>query len=213
MRIIRFDHISYIAANKEKENILSSFAERKLKFVEVKIENLNSKQMLMRKKDQKKHDLYFFEGGGMDVEVIFYDDVSGKSDIRLDTDTIYAECMDLERTASYFQKIGIAAEKRFRQGMVYNLKGWLGKKDTWLEIQKQTKFQEVFLDDEGYGCVALLVDSLSDLRNLSDERNLVTRVEPINIYQRHLDVCFWKNMDLNIIFEFITAGKGQYEFY
>lgn len=212
MRIIRFDHISYIAANKDKEKVFmrfaDHFADKKLKFSEIGIENLDSKKLLMCRKDQKTHDLYFFEGGGLDIEVILYNEISGKSKVRLGSDTIYASCMNLEAIAACFQKIGIAEEKRRGQEIVYNLKGWLGKQNIYLEIQEHVKSREAYLDDEGFGCVTLLVDSLSGLEEISDSKNLVTKAERITINKRQLDVCFWKNTELNIIFEFITAGKG-----
>lgn len=213
MRIIKFDHISYVAENKDKENILKSFAGRKLKFSETGVENQNSKKLLMRRKDQKYHNLYFFEGGGMDIEVILYDNIGGKSKVELKTDAICAKCVDLERIANCFRKIGMPEGEWREQTLVYNFKGLLGKQDIYLEIREQDKSQEIYLDDEGYGCVALLVDSLSGLEKISDSQNMITEVERMRINQRLLDICFWKNTELNIIFEFITAGKGSYGFY
>lgn len=71
MRIIKFDHISYIAASENKEKILKKFTGRKLKFSELGIANLESKNLLMCRKGQKVHDMLFFEGG-VSILKLFY---------------------------------------------------------------------------------------------------------------------------------------------
>ncbi len=207
MRIIKFDHISYIAASENKEKILKKFTGRKLKFSELGIANLESKNLLMCRKDQKVHDMLFFEGEGINIEVILYDKISRRSQVQLGVDTIYAECTNIGKIATCFNEIGITDGRRTKKGIIFNLKGWLDKKDIYLEINEQAKSMDTYLDYEGYGCVTLLVDSLSGLNVISDAENLVTQAESINVNQRSLDVCFWKNTGLNIIFEFITAGK------
>lgn len=207
MRIIKFDHISYISASENKEKVLKKFAGRKLKFSEIGIQNPDNKKLFMYRKDQKVHDMFFFEGQGINTEVILYDKISGRSQVQLGVDTIYATCADIGTITTIFHKIGITDGRQTEKGIIYNLKGWLDKKDTYLEINEQEKSMDTYLDYEGYGCVTLLVDSLSGLNVISDSENLVTQAESMNVNRRPLDVCFWKNTGLNIIFEFITAGK------
>ena len=69
--IIKFDHISYVAAKSEIGNILKDKGEPKFK--EIGLKNIDVKYPLM-KNPQPDHDLYFYDCD-IPTEYIFYNQV------------------------------------------------------------------------------------------------------------------------------------------
>ncbi len=208
--IMKFDHVSYIAQQRDIDKILKQFNQSShLYFKE--IEKVNSKQkwnlMLCR---QEKCDMYFYEGQ-LPVEIISYETVFEGTHLSVDMEhrIIYAKSNDISVCANILKCIGTTLFED--NGLLKcNLRGIFDKEDFWLVVSLTEEMKTVYLDDKGFGCITFLVDRMEVVRNAL--RNVegidcITESEVLIVNNRKLEVCFLRLSALNVIFEFITPVR------
>lgn len=205
--IIKFDHITYVASLEKKRKVLSKFNDDNLLFKEINKKNMKEKYCLMNMQ-QEYFDMYYFDEV-MPVEVLFYNEVFTGNVIFMEPDkrTVHARSTDLEICRNILKCIGFKEETICKQNnLKFNIKGIFDKSDYWICIEKASSVSTSHLDDQGYGCIAFLVDNLENLRNEIGNRqeiDVLTEPEDIIINGRCLKIFFVLFKVLNVIFEFI----------
>ncbi len=194
--IVKFDHISYIAKRQHKNKIIEKNGVPA--FCEKMLTNLTIKKDLMRH-PQDTHDLYFYHGE-MPVEYILYDEVDRHSNIIVHGNKIYGKYTALDNAKAYLE--GIFGKRIIETDgtLMCNMKGIIDKKDYCL-ILKYTEDADIvpFLDDGGYGVVALIVKN--DFQTPTD--GICTQREHLKVNNKDLEICFIRSNSTNIIFELI----------
>lgn len=210
--IIKFDHITYVLDRKDKGELKrwkkNGWA---IRFAEEQLKNLSTKKTLMYHKTDT-HDLYFMEKPyHMNTELIFYDRVNEENGIFIQNQIIYATCTDLKIVEEAVRKVGIRnIEKVSDQEIICNLKGIFDKKDYFVVFRREEILGEVVLDNMGYGCVTLLVDSINKLiGKFSEDEIFYSKNETLTVDSRVLNVAFLKIKGCNLIFEFICGERTK----
>lgn len=211
--IVKFDHITYIAAQKEKKLVLNKFRNGKQLFQEIGKENPKEKFRLMRKQ-QSFFDMYFFHEEALPVEVLFYDQVFFNNDlfVKFQRSTIYAQSSDLLACRKIFNLIGFKDLDINREYLKCNIKGIFDKRDFWLVVEKTENIELPYLDDHGYGCIAFLVNDLEKIiqaANIMEETEIFTEPEDMLVNGRNLQISFCRWKILNIIIEFIQPVRRE----
>ncbi len=140
--IIKFDHISYVAPRKCKEEILDQ--KEGLIFQEHNLTNLEIKFELMQF-PQKSHDLYFYDEF-IPTEYIFYDDVGDETTVCIEDGVVYGYYFDKEKAVDFLMGIFGRKVEILNDAIKCNMKGVLDKKDYWLELKPCDRKKPVWLD-------------------------------------------------------------------
>lgn len=204
--IMKFDHISVIEERRNRESLLEAYGIENLFFKEIELKNLNIKKCFMQNW-QENHDLYFFtKKGELPTELIFYDTVEGKTDIVVKENVIYGEYRNKDKAFSFLQKIFGEGYKIFQEGkkLVCNLRGVLDKQDVWLVLTPVEVSKKTYLDESGYGAIALLTSSLY---HGNPEVAEYTEYETLRVNNKNLNICFVRSDEINIIFELIMLER------
>lgn len=175
-------------------------------FFEEDLKNIPTKKKLM-KFPEETHDIYFFrKENNINTEVIFYNRVNVSGQIKIQDNIIYAGSNNLEETEQVIKKIGGTGEMSgniFRGGV----KGILDKKD-YIIIFEKKRNTEAWLDNRGYGCITLLVDSIEKVGARFKEDFYYSEKEKLKVNSRFLNIAFVKSKSTDLIFELISA-KNQ----
>lgn len=204
--IIKFDHISYIESRKNKKNILQFVDQKgyKYRFKEDMLVNLPMKKVLMEKA-QETHDIYYFEHGvEMPLELIFYSYVGNSSRIERDGNSIYVSGRDAPQIMNCLHEMGFRflhwdKEKGFVR---CNIKGILNQQDYWLVIDLNKERNEVFLDQQGYGCITFIVNSFKNIYRCVHTGDYLSMADDICVNNQMLKIVFYRSIKMDIYFEF-----------
>ena len=160
----------------------------------------------------KTHDLYFLEKENeMNTELIFYDRVSKGPALEIKENHIYAKSKDLGKTKLIVKEVGgkVSEISDRSKRLICNMKGVLDKEDLWLVVEKAVELDDIYLDTwGGYNCVSLLVDSTEKLQKKIGDLDVFLPEEELTVNNQKLGVAFFKDVDANIIFEFITVRRS-----
>ena len=205
--IIRFDHVTYVEDRSRKEDLLirKKINGWKIYFFEEALKNIPTKKKLMKFPDET-HDIYFMKKeNNINTEVIFYNRVNVFDQIKVQDNIIYAGSNNLEETEQVIKKLGGKGE---RSGDTFrgNLKGILDKKDYIIIFQKK-KNTEAWLDNQGYGCITLLVDSIEKVGARFKTDFFYSVEEELKVNSQFLNIAFVKSKSTDLIFELISVRK------
>lgn len=157
--IIRFDHLTYVCNVSDIQQVLNRFEARGYieKFREETIPNIPPKMSLMYNHNET-HSLYFLEKeGGLPIEVISYREttnVGKNADYMDETERFTYYTKDVDSLMDFFKCVGM----RVDSDGVCNARGVLDKSNTFIDIV-EIDATPVNLDNEGYTCPTLFVDS------------------------------------------------------
>lgn len=189
--VIRFDHLTYVCNNAHLEDTLSKFAKSgyKEQFREEGIPNISPKKPYLRFSN-KTHSLYFLEKeNAIPVEVVSYELTSQEeqvADYKQDGYSFSYYTQDVESLNTLFESVGF---KRVDEN-TFNAKGVLDKNDSVIIINKSDKPSHN-LDNEGFTCPTLFVDSYLKTKSKVEENGFIcTEASPIVINGRDLKIFF-----------------------
>lgn len=209
MKIIKFDHITYVAARDHKDDVfLRLKGGHELEWYEEERENISGKSRFFQE-THKTHDLYFWKPikEELPIEAVFYDSTTSenKEPITMSGRTLYGRYSDATASAEALEIIGA-------KGIVHNdnkisctLKGVLDKEDVSLVLSEGRNEQQVYLDANGLGCITLIVN---EIEPRADQILSVTPPENFSVNGRMLQISFAECSAINCIFELITL-KGR----
>lgn len=208
--IMKLDHISYIASRSEADVIHRRFTNHTLLFQEINKKNPVIKCCLMHE-EQMYHDLFYYIES-IPVEIILYDKVYAGSQIcvEMEQKTIYAKTSNLSMCLKFLRMVGFQEIISNDLCVKCNLRGAFDKKDYWLVLEQTPDLEPVYLDNRGYGCITLLVDNITRLRDtmcVDESKGIFTESETVVVNSRRLEVSFLRLDILNIIFELITPKR------
>lgn len=196
--IVKFDHISFIGAREEKNEILRD--KGMPVFKEEALTNLATKKKLMRWQ-QTDHDLYFFKGD-YPVEYIFYNNVKKQDheQIRLINNTIYGHYSGKKKAIEFLK--GIFGNRVVEEDAIIkcNMKGILDKRDYNLVLEATEMPIEAYLDNSGYGVAAVIGNS--ELMKISND-GVCTKPGILKVNGKDLEIRFMSSRYTDIIFEII----------
>lgn len=209
--ILKFDHITYVESRENKKEILHYFRENgyQYKFEEKSMVNFPAKKSLMNL-NQETHDIYYFEQGeALPVELILYAITGRDSNVAKDGKSIYVSGRNALSIIDCMHKLGFGFSvwDRERDIVRCNIKGMLDRQDYWLVINLKKERDEVFLDNRGYGCITFLVKSFKDLCNWRGQGNYLSEPAEVCVNRKKLQVVFYKNVNIDIFFEFYMLMK------
>jgi len=189
--IIRFDHLTYVCNSVHLEETLSKFANTgyKEQFREEGIPNITPKKPFLRFTNET-HSLFFMEKeNAIPIEVISYELTSQEeqvADYKQDGYSFSYYTQDVESLSTLFESVGF---KRVDE-ITYNAKGVLDKNDTVIIINKSDN-PSPYLDNEGFTCPTLFVDSYLKTKSKIEENGFIcTDASPIVINGRDLKIFF-----------------------
>lgn len=195
--IVKFDHLSFIETRNNKEEILLGRGEPT--FVEDRLENLKIKGSLMRI-SQPNHDLIYYEAS-YPLEFIFYDEVTYQSSIVFKDEIVYGHYNNADYAKAFLE--GIFGNSRIRNDkdtIICNMKGVLDKRDYYLVLEKTDELLSPYLDDYGYGVVALISNKPF---SVVPKDGICTQTEKLIVDGKEMDICFTKSSSVDMIFEII----------
>lgn len=197
--IVKFDHISFIAERGCKDSLLSGSGEPV--FEEINLKNISIKEDLMRR-PQPDHDLYFYDDD-IPVEYIFYDEVVEQGKIKIQDGKIYGLCNDLIIAGEYLKSLfGEKSVCTRENEIICSMKGILDKKEYILVLESSSEDVFPYLDDGGYGVIALIVNKDYD----ASVDWIITDQERVTVNSRDLDIRFMRSASTNVIFELIRVN-------
>lgn len=205
--IIRFDHITYVEDRNRKEELLMWKKSNgwEMHFFEDSLQNIPTKKKLMKFPDET-HDIYFMKKeNNINTEVIFYNRVSVFDQIKVQNNIIHAGSNNLEETERIIKKLGGKGERR-GDTFQANLKGILDKKDYIIIFQKKEN-AEAWLDNQGYGCITLLIDSIEKVGARFKTDFFYSEEEELKVNSQSLNIAFVKSKSTDLIFELISVKK------
>ena len=147
----------------------------------------------------KTHDLYFYDNNEIPIEYIFYDNVNESNNIIIKENNIFAKSNNFEATITFLKSLGRKVDIS-DDTIVCNLKGIVDKKDIWLILTKTDKNCSAYLDDRGYGIVALLTNNFNYRFNAN---TLITEDEELVVNNNNMIIKFVKDPSINLFFELI----------
>ncbi len=197
--IIKLDHISYVARRSEKDKILRG---KHFAFFEEKLENAQIKRKMMSMW-HFDHDIYYFDDESFPIEYIFYDSVVRESGIILKDNTVSAYYRDAEETENFLERIFKRTVTRNGNTLLCNMRGILDRNDYWLSLSPGNVFGKPTIDQEGFGTVALIVDSNDEYMKMGYD---VTKSASIVVDGRKMDISFIRSELTNMIFEIIKVN-------
>lgn len=204
--IIKFDHITHVVTRGNTDLMLKYYLGKGYEelFRERGVKNSHEKKFLMRY-DQTDHDIYFLKAPlkGVDVELIAYDKIFCDSEKRIELKDNYV----IEVKTCYtnivriiFDVLGVK-----KSDSMYVWGGVLQQSDYRLNIVQEETAPKNFLDDEGVGCITLMIDSLEKVqRKLMETKLDYSEKFSICINQQILDVMFVYTPNRDVIIEIIS---------
>lgn len=206
--IVRFDHITYVD-ERCKKIYLHKWEDNgwEVQFSEEKLKNIETKKKLM-KYPEDDHDLYFMKKqGNINTELIFYERVNLPTQISVQGRKVFAGCRSLVEIEKVIIKLG-GKGQRTGDTFIANLKGIFDKED-YLIMFEERPCTEPCLDDSGYGCVTLLVDSIEKISKKFDEEEFFCSSEELEVNSQFLNIAFVKPKCAELIFELISVRKRK----
>lgn len=189
--IIRFDHLTYVCNETNLSQVLSEFERIGYveSFREVNIPNIAPKMPLMRYPN-KTHSLYFFEKANcIPIEVISYECTTINCpmiDYMLNGDTFNCYTKEINALKGLYGCLGI----KEIDDLTLNVKGVLDRTNAFVHFI-QAENPSVNLDNEGFTCPTLFVDSYLKTKEKVEENGYrCTESSPITINGRELKIFF-----------------------
>ena len=91
----------------------------------------------------------------------------------------------------------------------YVIKGILDRQDYWLVINLNKERDEIFLDQQGYGCITFIVNSFQNLCRCTQTGDYLSEADTICVNNQILKIVFYKSISIDIYFEFcIPVDSG-----
>lgn len=209
MKIIKFDHVTYIGRRGTEEDIFLSLNEsHTLQWFEKNRNNIKSKESFFCS-EQKDHDLYYWKPvkSELPVESVFYNTVENSNNpLKIIGRTIYGKYRASDVVISILEAIGAKDIRLENQIISCSIHGVFDRESVILcLVQSKETFDEC-LDSEGYGCLTLMMNSIETV-DIKDVQ--MTEPELFFVNGRNLKISFIESKEINTIFELITLeDKG-----
>lgn len=202
--IVKIDHMTYVTERKKMDDAIKRFEKDGYicKFVEKGLVNISNKQALLKNK-QPTHDLCFMEReDDIPIEVIGYDKVNINKSNEYVKDLFKIEVGENEGFLEVFRALN--ADKIGKN--LFLLRGKLDKRGIRINCCKgDFEDNEIYLDDKGFGCITLLVDSIKKTEKEMKKYNLkCSEVSELEVNNKRLYIFFvTTERKTDIIIEFI----------
>lgn len=200
--IVKFDHISYVASREQKKALTAS--RKGLVFQENNLENLGIKAALMQY-PQKGHDLYFYDEA-IPTEYIFYDRVGKETSVFIRDGVVHGSYFNKEGAVNFLTGIFGRKVEILDEMIRCNMKGILDKKDYWLELRPGNSKTLPFLDEEGYGAIAVITNT--PFHTVPHDGECTAR-GTLCVNNKLLDICFTRSESMDVIFEIVMVKIGE----
>ena len=201
--IVKFDHISYSCACFEEEKVRQMFAGYEAQFHEVDLVNMSMKYKYMHKVQEKHNIMLITKTENWPVEITAYESCEKKKDsfdkyvLKEDLIEIYSEYP--EKTEEVLLLLGM---KKSEEG-VWELKPLLDDRKLRIQVIKAQNARKVYLDEEGYGSLAFVVDNAKKQREqFINSGYECSEIEELSVNGKILKI-FFTNSPTNEIIEFI----------
>lgn len=210
MRIIKTDHISYINSRIERDETIKYLGKSgyKLKWEECNKPNITAKSKFFQA-PHLNHDILFLQKdtNHLPIEVILYDQVYGESYVKYKNNQLLGVCCDSKMNKTIFNELGGVKLYHNDTEKIIGIKGILDKYETRITIEQNEKPDKPFLDAKGFGCLALVCDSLKNLNLMQNAKSTIP--ESFNVHGRELEICFLSIERVNFLIELICPIKGR----
>lgn len=205
--IIKVDHITEVVKDSDVSVKIQKMQNEgyKQKFAEYKLKNISSKKKYMRQ-DLQLHDMYFWEREkNIPIEMIAYEKVGEGYSYALRQNQIDICVCHPESVGQVLLCLGT---REIEKNKTYNIRGVFDKQDIIINLIATEKICTRYLDDEGLGCITLLIDSIQKIEKILDERGVNhTDVYSIEVAGKQLYVMFVNSVDNEVIIELISNRR------
>lgn len=202
--IVKFDHISYSCALSQENNIRNLFSGYEVQFHEIGLENLSMKRAYMRDVQEEHNIMLLQKKGSYPIEITAYQTCHSRTSGIEDKYVLMDDCILIysenpEATVMFFELLGM----KKGEDSVLELKPLLDEKTVRIQVCKAEECAQVYLDDEGFGSLAFVVDNAKKQRQLLKDNNIkCSEVEELVVNGKELKIFFTKSSAGEII-EFI----------
>lgn len=206
--IIKIDHITQVVNRDNVEEVMQSLEEQAgyiAKFKEYELKNIEVKKNIMRNSTDL-HDMFFMEKPNtIPIEVITYFQTEQGYPYVIKGNEIDIRVKNVAEAGMLLKIMGA---KEIESDTRYNVRGIFDKSDIYVNIIRSEQLCKRYLDDEGIGCLTVLVDSVDKLKNQFTESNIVcTEIGQIEVAGKLLNIMFASTSHNEFIVEFISNRR------
>ena len=199
--IVKFDHISYSCAIFDEENTRQMFNDYEVEFHEIGLKNMSMKYKYMKEIQEKHNIMLLTKASNYPVEITAYDKCIAQKATKYAVNDEWIEIYSCnpEQTASFFYLLGMKQEE---DGAMC-IKPMLDERALKIKIYETVKDNSNYLDQEGFGSLAFVVDNAKKQRELFVNNGYeCSEIEELNVNGKRLKI-FFTNSPTNEIIEFI----------
>lgn len=206
--IVKFDHISYSCSLLKEESARQLFSEYETVFHEKDLPNLAMKYPYMRKEQTTHNIMLLQKAGSYPIEITAYEACEKRAEGKTEKYVLSDDKIDIYsanpmETKAFFALLGF---KENEEGIL-ELKPLLDEKPLCIKVcklpEESTDTHTCFLDEEGFGSLAFVVDNAKKQKALFKEKDYPTsEIEELMVNGKKLKI-FFTNSPMGEIIEFI----------
>jgi len=205
--IIKFDHISYSAPIDKEEAVRESFSDYNLIFEERGLNNLEIKSGFFMKEHELHNILMLNAEGKYPIELTMYDECYGQNAMyELGTDEIIIKSADVASSARFYEAFDFTRTESESSDLesctetVLTLKPMFDSKVVSLRLVKSSITERTVLDANGFGSLALVVDSIDRYGAVLAEAGYsITDIQSLVVNGKTLKIAFASGKNNEIV--------------